>query len=118
VSVDFLEVKRDFPIEKVVELLGLEVTKQRNGQMRGCCPVHGGTDPRGFVVTPAKGLWYCFKGDCGGGDQLSLIAKVRKCTVQEAATWLVGGTEPERKKAEGFKELGTTFRPIISPLKP
>jgi len=77
VTLDFQQIKADNPIEKVAELLGIEVTKQRNGQLRGCCPIHGGNDLRGFVITPAKGLWYCFK-SCGGGDQLALIAKVRK----------------------------------------
>jgi DNA primase len=89
VNVDFQQVKNDFSIEKVVELLGLDVTKQKNGQLRGCCPIHDGNDPRGFVITPAKSLFYCFKG-CGGGDQLALIARVRKCSPKEAAEWLVG----------------------------
>src|SRR5438105_3860712 len=88
--VDFTEVKKEFPIEKVVELLGIDVTKQRNGQLRGCCPIHGGNDPRGFVITPSRGLWYCFKG-CGGGDQLALISKVNKVSAKEAAEWLTGG---------------------------
>src|SRR5947207_265011 len=95
--VDFAEVKAENPIDKVVELLGIEVTKQRNGQLRGRCPIHGGNDPRGFVITPSKGLWYCFKG-CGGGDQLALIAKLKKISPKEAAERLtgdVGGTVQE-----------------------
>lgn len=88
--VDFAGVKKEHPIEKVAELLGIEVTKQRNGQYRGKCPIHQGTDPRGFVVTPSKSLWYCF-GGCGGGDQIALVAKVRDISPKEAAEWLVGG---------------------------
>jgi DNA primase len=85
-------VKQRFPIEKVVELLGINVVKQKNGQLRGCCPIHSGNDPRGFVVTPDKGLWYCFKA-CGGGDQIALVAKVRDISPKDAAEWLaVGGT--------------------------
>ena len=87
--VDFAEVKAAHPIGKVVELLGIEVTKQRNGQLRGCCPIHNGNDPRGFVITPSKGLWYCFKG-CGGGDVIALVAKVKDITPKDAAEWLVG----------------------------
>jgi DNA primase len=111
--VDFAEVKSANPIEKVVALLNIEVTKQRNGQLRGCCPIHGGNDPRGFVITPAKGLWYCFKG-CGGGDGIALVAKVKKISPKEAAEWLsVGGTVqepvPDRvpvpQSGSGFKEL-------------
>lgn len=108
-SLDFQQVKNDFPIEKVVELLGIEVTKQRNGQLRGNCPIHGGNDPRGFVITPARNLAYCFKG-CGGGDQLWLIAKVKDISSKEAAEWLVGGTStrtvPDREQSpEQFQPL-------------
>lgn len=115
--VDFTEVKAQYPIDKVVQLLGLEVTKQRNGQLRGCCPIHGGSDARGFVITPSRGLWYCFKG-CGGGDQLALISKLRKCSVQQACEWLAGGTSTAIEEhssgtssrtppeSDSFEELG------------
>lgn len=106
--VDFADVKKQFPIEKVVELLGIEVTKQKNGQLRGPCPIHQGSDQRGFVVTPSKNLFFCF-GGCGGGDQLALIAKMRECSPKEAAEWLVGGTVTRTEaepKPEQFQELG------------
>lgn len=110
---DFQEVKAAYPIEKVVELLGIDVTKQRNGQLRGCCPIHGGNDPRGFVVTPSKGLWFCFKG-CGGGDQLALISKLKKISPKEAAEWLagpVGGTStPNREPSSGT--VREQFQPL------
>src|ERR1700687_2786311 len=109
--VDFAEIKAANPIEKVAELLGIEVTKQRNGQLRGCCPIHGGNDPRGFGITPAKGLWYCFKG-CGGGDQLALVAKVKKLSPKEAAEWLVGGTSTGGSSGKGAHRgagPGTSF---------
>lgn len=101
---DFQEIKVRFPILKVAELLGLEIKKQANGQFRGCCPIHDGNDPRGFVITPEKGLFYCFKG-CGGGDQLALISMVKKVTVQEAALWLVGGDERPAKVASDFQPI-------------
>ena len=116
-SLDFQQVKNDFPIEKVVELLGIEVTKQRNGQLRGNCPIHGGNDPRGFVITPARNLAYCFKG-CGGGDQLWLIAKVKDISSKEAAEWLVGGTStrtvPDREPRNSSSR-STTWSRIIRP---
>lgn len=108
--VDFADVKARFSIEKVVELLGLELTRQKNGQLRGCCPLHDGNDPRGFVVTPAKGLWFCFKG-CGGGDQLALISKVKKISAKEAAEWLtgdVGGTSSSQREPSSGNSTGTS----------
>jgi DNA primase len=115
VSLNFQQIKADFPIEKVVELLALDVTKQRNGQLRGICPIHDGNDPRGFVVTPARNLWYCFK-SCGGGDQLALIAKVRKCSPKQAAEWLtgdVGGTSTHRAEpSSGTVPESGSFLPL------
>lgn len=106
--VDFAEAKKQFPIEKVMEMLGITAEKQRNGQYRCACPIHKGSDPRGFVATPSKALWYCF-GGCGGGDVIALVAKVKEITAKEAAEWLVGGTVPRTEsepKAEQFQELG------------
>ena len=115
---DFADIKRQYPIEKVIELLGLDLTKQKNGQLRGGCPIHGGNDPRGFVVTPStcppmgkkqmNNCAYCFKCE-EGGDALWLISKVRKISAKAAAEWLVGdvgGTE-KREKVETTDDQAT-----------
>ena len=72
--VDFQDLKARVNISDVLPLLGI-ATKAYGAQLRACCPIHKGSDPRGFVVTPAKGVWYCF-GGCGGGDMIALVAKV------------------------------------------
>src|ERR1700730_9371333 len=87
---DFNELKSRVSIEQVLQLLGIAL-KQHNSQLRGCCPIHKGTDQRGFVVTPAKGLYYCF-GGCAGGDMIKLVSKVRQCDAKEAARWIADGT--------------------------
>jgi DNA primase len=81
--IDFAELKERVSIENVLTMLGVELAKRPNGQLRGVCPIHGGSD-RGFVVTPSKGLWHCFSG-CGGGDAIALVAKVRDLSVKDAA---------------------------------
>lgn len=82
--VDFAELKARVPIEDVVAWLGIEL-KKSGAQLRGRCPIHDGSDPRQFVVTPAKGVWYCF-GDCKqGGDAIELVAKLKGCALREAA---------------------------------
>jgi phage/plasmid primase-like uncharacterized protein len=113
--VKFNEVKAEYPIKKVVELLGIELGKrERNGQSRGDCPLCGETD-RVFVITPSTAKdwanrFRCFKCDAKG-DQLELIKLIRKCEVEEAARWLVGGDVKERvakpaaKETSEFKEL-------------
>jgi len=88
--VDFQDLKSRVSIETVLPLLGI-AAKPHGPQLRACCPIHKGTDPRGFVVTSAKGLWYCF-GGCGGGDMIALVAKVRGCEQKEAALFIAGGT--------------------------
>jgi hypothetical protein len=88
-----------------VELLGLPVTVQKNGQLRGCCPLCGSDNPRNFVVSPStltKGpnlfqCWKCKK----GGDQLVLTAEMKNLKVHQAADWLmgVGGTVDQPKRS-------------------
>jgi DNA primase len=88
--IDFQELKDRVNIVDVLRLLAIS-TKPDGPRLRACCPVHKGADARGFVVTPAKGLWYCFSG-CGGGDIIALVAKVHGCEQKEAARFIAEGT--------------------------
>src|ERR1700730_17344843 len=92
--VDFSELKAKVSITDVFVMLDIDLKrfKIHGDQLRGACPIHGGDNPRGFVVTPAKGLWYCFSG-CGGGDIIALVSKVRQLSTKDAADWIAqGGT--------------------------
>ena len=84
--VDFAELKAKVSITDALGMLGVDLQrfKSHGDQLRGCCPIHDGNNPRGFVVTPAKGLWYCFAG-CGGGDIIKLVSKMRQLPAKEAA---------------------------------
>ena len=119
--VDFAELKTRVPIEDALKWLGIELKQSPNGQLRGCCPIHNGTNPREFVVTPAKGLYFCF-GGCGGGDMIKLVANYRKIGTRDAAQEIAAhfrnstvtapgnstvpgkGTVPQNEKA-GFNPL-------------
>ena len=82
--VDFAKLKASITIEQVIEMLNVPLTK-KGEQLRGPCPIHDGDNPRQFVVTPSKGVWYCF-GDCdGGGDIIELVARMRGCSAKDAA---------------------------------
>jgi len=81
--VDFAELKRSVTIEQVLLMLNISL-KKSGEQLRGCCPIHAGSNPREFVVTPSKGLFFCF-GKCGGGDMIKLAALVRKIDQKQAA---------------------------------
>ena len=94
--VDFSELKTRFTIEKVAELLGLQL-KQSGQALRGPCPVCQSGGDRAIVITPAKGVFFCF-GAREGGDLIQLVAHIRKCDVKDAAAWLDGGTVPSKKE--------------------
>ena len=81
--IDFAEIKQQVSIEQVASWL--ELTFEDTGkQLRGCCPIHKGSDKRDFVITPTKGLFYCFK--CQeGGDQIKLYALLKGCDQKSAA---------------------------------
>ncbi len=71
-GIDFAELKQRVGIEQVIQMLGLRV-KQNGHQLRGACPICKEGGDRAFVVTPAKGLYYCF-GTCRkGGDMIALV---------------------------------------------
>jgi len=81
--IDFAELKEFVSIEQVIGLLQLNL-KHSGKQLRGCCPIHQGTDKKEFVVTPEKGLFYCFK--CKeGGDMIKLYARVNDLDQKDAA---------------------------------
>jgi DNA primase len=81
--IDFVSVKEKHSILQVAQMLQLTLT-QKGDQYRACCPIHKGTNPREFVITGSKNLFFCF-GGCGGGDQIALVAKVRDVKQNEAA---------------------------------
>lgn len=114
--VDFTQLKERVSIIDGLTLLGIENLQVHGAQLRGQCPICHSENKRGFVVTPAKGLFYCFSG-CGGGDVITLVAKVKGIAVREAALFLEGDTkkashqeaaEPQeqRERSQPFQPLG------------
>lgn len=99
--IDFEELKNRVDIEQVVQILGLEM-KPSGKQLRGQCPACGGND-RGLVVTPEKGVYYCFT-DQKGGDLISLAAHVRGTAMKDAAQYINSSiTVPEERVAKETK---------------
>jgi hypothetical protein len=102
--VDFAALKEAISIEQVAQMLDLQL-KQNNGQFRGPCPTCGTGGDRALVITPAKGLFYCFA-DKKGGDQISLAAHIREEALKDAAQFITGSsTVPEEKVAKETKKL-------------
>ena len=100
-AIDFIELKQRVSIEQAADMLGLKLAKS-GAQRRGTCPICKTGGDRAFVITPAKGLYYCF-GTCGkGGDAITMAANVRGCSLREAAEFLAGksGGSPPSARAD------------------
>lgn len=72
-SLDFKTLKESVTIQQTLDLLDIKHLQPHGEQLRGTCPLCMATNARGFVVTPAKGTWYCFS-EKKGGDLIRLAA--------------------------------------------
>ena len=104
--VDFTHLKRQLPLARVLDQLGLTPRLKGPGPQKRCaCPLHRG-DARGrtFSVHLEHNLFHCFAQECGRkGDVLDLWAAVKGLSLRQAALDLIatfalepapsGGTE-------------------------
>jgi hypothetical protein len=103
-AVDFAHVKRQLPIARVLDHLGLTPRlRGQSPQRRGPCPIHRG-DARGrtFSVHLADNVFQCFAKECGRqGDVIDLWASVNGQSLRDAALDLVHtfGLEPVPRPA-------------------
>ena len=81
--VDFIELKKQVSIDRVFGLLNLKL-RQQGDQWRGPCPICNNGGERALVVTPSKGVFFCFSHG-KGGDVIALVAESRKISPKEAA---------------------------------
>ena len=80
-ALDFAELKQRVSIEQVAAWIGAQL-KPHGAQLRGPCPICKAGGDRAFVITPAKGCYYCF-GECRkGGDVIALVANARASFAQ------------------------------------
>jgi hypothetical protein len=98
-SIDFAHLKRQLPIARVLDQLGLSDRLRGRGPQRRCaCPLHRG-DARGrtFRVNLDENVFHCFDKQCGRkGDVIDLWAAAHGLALREAALDLVRtfGLEP------------------------
>jgi CHC2 zinc finger len=96
---DLAHLKRQLPLARVLEPLGLAGRLRGRGpQRRGACPLHRG-DARGrtFSVNLDENVFHCFDRQCGQrGDAIDLWAAVHGWSLRQAALDLVQtfGLEP------------------------
>jgi Transposase IS116/IS110/IS902 family/CHC2 zinc finger len=91
-ALDFAHLKRQLPMARVLDQLGLLGRLRGTGPQRRCtCPIHRG-DARGrtFSVHLDQGVFQCFEKTCARkGDVIDLWACVRGLSLREAALDLV-----------------------------
>jgi len=84
----FNTLKKIIPIPAVLDDKGLLGTFKRLGdRLVGPCPLHGGDNPKAFVVSLSKNLWYCFTG-CNGGDIVDLVRRLDGKNFQQTLHYL------------------------------
>jgi transposase len=99
VYVDFAHLKKQLPLARVLDQLGLTARLRGKGaQKRGPCPLHRG-DARGrtWSVNLEENVFQCFAKECGRkGDVIDLWSAARGLSLREAALDLVRtfGLEP------------------------
>jgi hypothetical protein len=108
-SIDFRPIKAAVSIEDAANVLKLSPKKTSN-QLRGGCTTCGNEDERIVVITPSRGLFYCYDAKVGG-DCSALVQPVTGLDVQGAAAFLSPHSRaahisqaPEEKKAAATKK--------------
>ena len=84
--VDFKEIKQAVSITEILEHYDLlETFTEKGDGLVGACPIHEGTSPTQFRVTPGKNIWYCFGRCQEGGNALDFVAKMEEVPIHDAA---------------------------------
>jgi DNA primase len=114
---NFEEIKAANPISEVAERLGLNMNKS-GASLRGKCPVCESGGDRNLVITPDKGVYYCFS-QGKGGDALQLVAHVKGIGVKQAGEWLQGSPQQDNpskgnrsKEKDKAEEPSQGFAPL------
>jgi len=83
--VDFKAIKAAVTIDMVLDRYDV-VLKKTGYELRGKCPIHGGSNNKHFTANLNKNVFKCFFAECGAhGNVLDLVASVERCSVREAA---------------------------------
>jgi transposase len=105
--IDFAHLKRQLPLARVLDQLGLTGRLRGSGPQRRCtCPIHRG-DARGrtFSVNLQENVFQCFDARCGQkGDVIDLWAAVRGLSLRQAAEELVETFQLEATPRRGTEK--------------
>lgn len=60
----------------VLHHYGFRHITETHDSIRACCEIHKGNNPTAFVWNKENNLWFCYTGDCYGGDVFTLVEKM------------------------------------------
>jgi DNA primase len=60
----------------VLNHYGFKHLVETDENIRACCEIHKGNNPTAFIWNKSNNLWFCYTGDCGGGDVFTLVQKM------------------------------------------
>lgn len=117
-KLDFSKLKESVSIHQAAQYLGLQL-RSEGASMRGPCPACKQGGARALVVTPSKGVYYCWAYK-KGGDAIQLVAHVKGCKPLEAAQQLdkhygVTALEGIRNSSGNSTENGTLSGTVPNP---
>jgi DNA primase len=120
---EFKRLKAMVSIELVLAHCGLDAHMRTTGnRLVGPCPVHGGDNPRAFVVNRESNTWYCFTRCSAGGDVVELVRRLKHCDYADAARHLAAlvGRSAPRPPPSTLASTRADFRPFtrLLPLDP
>lgn len=69
---------------KILNYYHFKHIHNKPSEIRACCAIHNGDNPEAFIWKKSNNLWFCFTGECGGGDVFDLIMKMEGCSFQDA----------------------------------
>lgn len=69
---------------KILEYYNFKNIQEYSDSFRASCAIHNGNNPTAFIFKKNNNLWYCFTGDCQGGDVFSLVMKLEKCSFKDS----------------------------------
>lgn len=70
--------------EALLSYYGFKHIRNYGDTLRACCAIHGGDNETGFVWNLSNNLWFCYTGDCGGGDAYDLVMKMENVDFKTA----------------------------------
>jgi DNA primase len=87
-TIDTRAVKRDHPVEAIVERYGIEL--HPSGRvLLGRCPFHEDGGRPNFHVYPGTQSWYCYR--CSvGGDVISFVERIEGVSFRDAVVHITG----------------------------